>query len=157
MGQKSENQCYNSPCTTMMPAGTDVCVGHNDCKIQADITVERVRNVIIWGNVTDCMGTPVPDALVKLMKYTGECGSELKEICRTHTDCNGYYQFDLEYGCEGRYRVLVNACTSCEKECKSRVQRNDEPCTAHDICYDKQYNNKSCSCRSTTRNNIQYY
>lgn len=157
MNHKSENQCYNSPCIAMMPGGKDVCVGSNDCKIQADITVERVRSVTIWGIVTDCAGTPVSDALVKLMKYPRECRSELKEISRTHTDCNGYYQFDLEYGCEGRYRVLVNACTSCEKEGKSYIQQNDEPCIGRDVCHDRQYNDKPCSCRSTTRNNIQYY
>lgn len=157
MNHKSENKCYDSPCTTIMPGGTDVCIGSNDCKIQADITVERVRSVIIWGNVTDCTGTPVSEALVKLMRYTGECGSELKEVCRTHTDCHGYYQFDLEYGCEGRYRVLVSACTSCGQEYKPRVQRNDDSCLSRDFCHDRQYNDKPCSCRSTTRNNIQYY
>lgn len=157
MNHKPESQCCDVPCTTIIPSGADVCVGHNDCKIQADITVERIRNVIIWGIVTDCTDAPVSDALVKLMRYTGECGNELKEISRTHTDYTGYYQFDLEYGCEGRYRVLVNDRISCEKECKSPVQRNDEPCTARDICHERQYNDKPCSCRSTTRNNIQYY
>lgn len=140
-----------------MPGGTDVCVGDKDCKIQADITVERVRNVIIWGNVTDCTGTPVSGALVKLMRYTKEYGRELKEVSRTHTDCRGYYQFDLEYGCEGRFRVLVNSCTSCEQECKAYARHNDRSCQSCDVCCDRRYNDKPCSCRSTARNNIQYY
>lgn len=152
MSYNSESPKCEEPCTTILPGGTDICIERNDCKVRADITLERVRSVIIWGTVKDCTGMFVPNALVKLLRYTGECGSELKEVCRTHTDCQGYYQFDLEQGCEGRYRVLVSSCASIDKDCKPC-----KPCEKIDVFPDKQYGGKPGSCRSTSRNNIQYY
>lgn len=158
MSYNSENQKCETPCTTILPGGTDLCVDRNDCKVRADITLDRVRSVIIWGTVKDCTGMVIPNALVKLLRYTGECGCELKEICRTHTDCQGYYQFDLEQGCEGRYRVLVSSCASINKEEPCEKCKKEKPCPPPcDTFLDKQYNGKPGSCRSTSRNNVQYY
>lgn len=159
---KQETNCPScgGPCTGILPGSTDVCVGCNDCKVQANITVDRVRSIMIWGVVTDCTGAPVAGALVRLLRYAGDCGTELRELCRTCTDCRGCYQFDVEQGCEGRYRVVVSSCTSCGGGCHSPCgERHDEPCAPWDDCGNccGQCGGSSCGCRSTVRNQIQYY
>lgn len=160
MKKKTNCQCCGDPCTVILHDGTDVCVGRDDCEVQANITVDRVRSVMIWGIVTDCAGELVSGALVRLLRYTGECGSELQELCRTYTDCQGYYQFDLEQSCEGRYRVIVSFCTSCNNSCHSPCgERRTEAYTPWDDCNNRcgQFGSSSCSCRSTVRSQIRYY
>lgn len=151
MNQETNCQCCGDPCSAMLHGAADLCVGRNDCKVQADITMDRAHGVVVWGIVTDCTGAPVPNALVRLLRYTGECGPELRELCRTCTDCQGYYQFDLERGCEGRYRVAVSSCPPCG-------ERRAETCAPWDGCGGPcgQYGGP-CGCRSAARNQIQYY
>lgn len=156
MKQENNCQCCGEPCTDILHGGTDVCVGRNDCDVQANITVDRARSVMIWGVVTDCTGTPVSGALVRLLRYSGECGAELREVCRTCTNCQGYYQFDLERGCEGRYRVAVSSCPPCPSSCHSPCgERPAGSCGPWDGADSRC--GQCSSCRSTVRNEIQYY
>lgn len=149
MKQEANYPCWEGPCSSILPGGTDVCVGRSDCTVQADVTVERVRSVVIWGVVSDCTGTPVANALVKLLRYECGHGEELRELCRTHTDCQGRYQFDLERGCEGRYRIVVSPRACDAVPCPKPPCSN--PCTQPWQCCE------SHGCRSTTRSNVQYY
>lgn len=157
MKQDYDCSFKGNQCSSIIPNGVDVCVDSCDCKVRADVTVERVKNVMIWGYVTDCLNKPVSNALVRLMKYQRGCNSNLQDICHTYTDCNGYYQFDLEQNCEGRYRVVVTQCTrynncNTEKSCMDTCEPINCPPAS---C--KQYCDPVPSCRSTSRNNIQYY
>lgn len=160
MKQEINCSCCDGPCTAILPGGADVCVGRDDCKVQANITVDRVRSVMIWGVVTDRSGAPVAGALVRLLRYTGECGTQLRELCITRTDGQGYYQFDLERNCEGRYRVVVSSCAPCENGGSSPCgERRGEPCAPWDDCGNRcgQYGAGSRVCRSAARNQILYY
>ena len=150
MKQESKYPCWEDPGFSGLPGQTEVCIGHNDCKVRADVTVERMRGVVIWGMVTDCTGVPVSNALVKLLRYEGGY-SELRELCRTHTDCQGCYQFDIEQGCEGRYRVLVSPRACSADFCRPEMPPCPEVCEPRCRC------EHSRGCRSTTRSSVQYY
>lgn len=151
---KEYNYPCQEPCSSIRPNSVDLCVDKNVCKVRADVTIDRVRSVLIWGCVTDCYGSPVSGVLVKLLKYTG-CEGDLKEISRTYTDCQGRYQFDLENGCEGRYRVYVSqsVCSEPEKpDCHCHKPYPD--CDPYEnYCH----SNTSHGCKSVSRNNVQYY
>lgn len=153
-------QCYDCPqggdaCSTILPGGVDLCVDRNACKVRADITVDRVRTLTIWGCVTDCDGVPVSGALVTLLKYKG-CG--LHEVARTRTDCTGRYQFCLSDGGEGRYRVEVRQGT-CPDACPDDCASPCPPCRPEPagpsgcLCQ----GSSSEGCRSVSRSNVQYY
>lgn len=147
------NGCYCNSC--IFPHGIDVCINPDDCKVQANISVKRVHCILLWGIVTDCKNEPVADALVKLLKYSSECNNELQEICHTYTDCHGYYQFDLDGYCEGRYHVLVSQCIH-EKEHMSCNHTCKEPCRI----YEEDKFEESCEQYKTqckARNRIEYH
>ena len=98
--------------------------GEDIAEIRADVVVatsgvDSKCNVIrLWGQIKDCNGTPIPNALLKLIKVICTHTSEYYEgIAHTVSDCNGFYQFDLCY-CDGNecYKVLVNkAYTGAEQ------------------------------------------
>ena len=142
-------------CSTILPGGVDLCVDRSACKVRADITVDRVRTLTIWGCVTDCDGVPVSGALVNLLKYKG-CG--LHEAARTHTDCAGRYQFELSDGGEGRYRVEVRQ-GDCPDACPGGCEPPCPPCRPEPagsngcLCQGRS----SGGCRSVSRSNVQYY
>lgn len=110
MMQPEQYRCGEDPCATMLPGETEVRVGPNDCRVRADVTLRRMRSVLIWGTVTDPRGWPVPGALVKLLRHTGEGRGGFAEVSRTRTDGRGEYQFDLNGESAGQYRVLVSPC-----------------------------------------------
>lgn len=109
MNKPSDNY-HDDSCSSIIPNGADLCVNKNDCEIKVDISVERIKSVVIWGHVLDCENRPVANALVKALKYINDRKNELEGICHTYTDCNGFYQFDLANCYEGRYRVAVSKC-----------------------------------------------
>lgn len=110
MNSINQYRCKEDPCATILPGEVDVCVGPSDCKVRADVTLNRVRSVSIWGIVTDSRGWPVPGAMVKLLRHSGEGERCFTEVCRTRTDPRGEYRFDLSGDSAGRYRVLVSPC-----------------------------------------------
>ena len=143
------------PCSAILPGGVDLCVDRNVCKVRADVTVDRVRTLTIWGCVTDCDGVPAGGALVTLLKYR-DCG--LCEVAGTRTDCAGRYRFELSGGSEGRYRVAVrqDGCPdACPEGCEPlRPPRCPEPAGSGGcLCQ----GSSSGGCRSVSRSNVQYY
>lgn len=155
MKQDYDRSRGGDPCSEILPGGVDLCVDRNVCKVRADVTVDRVRTVTVWGCVTDRSGAPVNGALVELLKYM-DCG--LYEVARTYTDCTGRYQFALNDGGEGRYRVEVrqgacpDACPDgCEPPCPPRCP--EPPGSNGCLCQ----GSSSGGCRSVSRSNVQYY
>lgn len=163
MKQEYDRPREGDLCTTILPGGVDLCVDRDVCTVRADVTVDRVRTVTIWGCVTDCDGMPVSGVPVKLLKYMG---CELKEVACTCTDCKGRYRFELRDASEGRYRVEV--CQgSCPGECPyersdSCPERGESPCAPRcpepsgcAVCLCR--GSSSGGCRSISRSNVQYY
>lgn len=152
MKQENNYLCHEDPSAAILPGGTNVCVGRNDCRVQADVTVRRVHSVMIWGVVSDSAGVPVGNVLVRLMRYEHGCGEELLELCCTHTDCQGCYRFDLEQSGEGHYRVMVGLRGGVTPPpCLEKPPCPNPPSAPYSRCGEAR------GCRSTTQNCVQYY
>lgn len=129
-----ENKAYHEDtCELVRGNAINLDLNRCDCEVRADIKVETKNCVRIWGQVTDCYGKPVKDALVKLIKpYFSKGCIEYTGVAHTVTDCLGFYQFDI-CQCDdekAKYRVLVSKpafgkervlpadsiCEPCEKQ-----------------------------------------
>lgn len=153
--QSNQSYLRNDPCLIPLPGEVDVCVGPNDCKVRADVALQCVHSVLIWGTVTDCRGCPVPGATVKLLRYTGDRTCNLTEICRTRADAGGNYQFDLTGDSTGRYRVLVSPCVEEQNSYPIEKSFQTESCSAQNSSC-RSYS-APCRFRSDGCNSIQYY
>lgn len=127
-------ECEKEVCESIGPNSSEVWIHEDDCNIQADIKVEKTRTTLLWGYVTDCMDTPVEDATVTLLR--SKSGYRFEKMCHTHTDCNGYYQFELSSDMRGSFRVVATK-TRCMRErpeepwrpgCQKKKKQNN-------ICY----------------------
>lgn len=122
------NDCPNDSCFSVIPNGEDFYVDKNDCEIQVDLVADKKKSIVIWGRVSDCHSKPIPGALIKLLKYMDSCSHELRGICHTYTDKEGYYQFDLPADAYGKYRVIVSKSAYGRER---RVQLSSNPCNHH--------------------------
>ena len=100
-------------CDNIKGNAIDVEVRPKDCEIRADVVVAKERCVRLWGQIKDCEGKPVKDALVKLLKPIWKYGKmEFVGVAHTMTDCLGFYQFDLCPDEENtKFRVIVGKAT----------------------------------------------
>lgn len=120
----------------------DVELKKCDSEVRADIVVERERRCIrLWGQIKDCEGNPVKDALIKLLKPYYKNGKvEYEGYAHTVTDCLGFYQFEI-CPCDEKvkFRVIVG------KACRGRERTIDEeegickPCDDYDRCDDYKH------------------
>jgi len=108
-----------------------------DSEVRADIKVGKSKNccVRVWGQVKDCDGNPVKDALVKLLKsyyYHGKI--KFDGISHTTTDCMGFYQFDVCVDDDNtKFKIIVSkANTGTERVIHSSGTCN--PCGTCDHC-----------------------
>lgn len=82
-------------------------------EVRADVVVSQFTSVRLWGQILNCNNEPVPNALVKLVKIS--CQGEHKDyegIAHTHSDCQGFYQFDICSDENAWYKVLVGKSTT---------------------------------------------
>lgn len=103
--------CKKEQCDSVKGNSFDVEIKKRDCEIRADIVVGRKRRCIrLWGQVKDCDGIPVEDALVKLLKVCHRNGKiEFEGVAHTQTDCLGFYQFEVCPNEENvKFRVIVS-------------------------------------------------
>lgn len=110
MSTNCECEFRKEYCETVRGNAMDVELKNNDCEIRADIIVGREKCVRLWGQIKDCEGNPVKDALVKLLKPIYKYGKiEYVGIAHTITDCLGFYQFDV-CPCEEntKFRVIAS-------------------------------------------------
>lgn len=158
MKQNAYCRYGNESCFPGIPNGTDLYVAPGDCKVQADIRMNDVRGTVICGVVTDNRGRAAANVAVRLLKYCNHC-SGFRAVACTYTDCCGYYQFELEQGFCGRYRVVADPCAHCEEDfCEESFSREPNNCGCHDWHGEScQNGRRSFGGRSTIRNNIQYY
>ncbi len=90
-----------------------------DSEIKADIVVSEFHSVRLWGQIVNCNGTSVANALIKLVKIVTDCKGKTvyQGIAHTVSDSDGFYQFDLCVDTANtKYKVLVNkAATGTER------------------------------------------
>lgn len=125
--------CEKEICDCIGPNSSELWIHEDDCNIRSDIKVDKTRTTLLWGYVTDSMDMPVEDATVTLHQLKN--GYRGEKICHTHTDCNGYYQFELSCDTRGSFRVIAtkNRCT---------CRRPEEPCCPS--CQNKRKPNNIC-------------
>lgn len=75
----------------------DLTFGECESEIRADVTVEELQSVRLWGRIINCNGDSIPSALLKLVKVVTDCCGKVDYhgVAHTVSDCNGFYQFDL--------------------------------------------------------------
>ncbi len=103
----------NNCCDYSTINGTSIDITPQACdsEIKADIVVNEFKSVRLWGQVVNCYGRPVCNALLKLIKITsdrsGKCSYQ--GVAHTVSDCDGFYQFDLcaDDHCS-KYKVIVS-------------------------------------------------
>lgn len=126
--------CEREVCDRVGPGSSEVWIHEDDCNVQADIKAEQTRTTLLWGYVTDCTDTPVEDATVTLLRMRN--GYRCEKMCHTHTDCTGYYQFELPCDMRGCFRVVAtkNRCMRGRPQepvcpgCQAKRKQNN-------ICY----------------------
>lgn len=113
MRNNVENSYYGYPISCeelIIGNNADLCVNKDDCEVKVNIGVKRLNTVRLWGQVLDCDGYPVANALVKLLKFTNQNGvCNYEGVAHTISDCNGFYQFDVPSTCAAvKYKILVS-------------------------------------------------
>lgn len=127
------NKCDDTGCQYIKGNNIDIDLKPDDCEIKADIVVGMAKKTVrIWGRVKDCDGKPIEGTLIKLVKQVIS-GSEDEYVGIAHTisDCEGFYQFDVD-ACDKnhQYKVIVSKsstgkerviagggnCHSCKKD-----------------------------------------
>lgn len=91
-------------------AGTSIYLELNKNKydVSAHISVEDKKSVKLWGQVKDCKGYPVEDALIKLLKPVSQDGNiEYVGIDHTITDNLGFYKFDLSLDNQNTKLIVI--------------------------------------------------
>lgn len=145
--------------------GKDIFIGKNDCEINVNITTENLEGAVIWGYVQDTCNRHVKHAKITLLKYIGKCRSDLKPICHTFTDANGFYKFKLPVGSCGRHRVVVSKCeTEFNENCHcNQYECHEDHCDRYNerFCYRESSCDRSiCGYSKSTiskQNNVYYY
>ncbi len=109
MFDEIEFQADIGVCEDIVGNETDIDLEHGDCEVRADITVKSQRSVRVWGQVNDCEGRPVKGALVTLLRYFSCHGKiEYEGVAHTTTDCQGFYQFDVDMTeLKDKYKIIV--------------------------------------------------
>ncbi len=131
----------NNYCDLSMINGNSIDIALQGCdsEIKADIVVSEFNSVRLWGQILNCDGEAVSNALLKLVKIVIDCNGKClyQGIAHTVSDCNGFYQFDLcaDDPC-AKYKVLVNkSATGTERiiedntgNCQACVDPDYTPC-----------------------------
>lgn len=132
-----DNYDYNNLdyCEMINGDSIDVSLKKDDCELRADLVVSKFKSVRIWGQIRDCDGIPISNALVKLIKIVRNCGKiQYQGLSHTTTDCNGFYQFDVD-PCikEGNYKILVSKCSVGRERVIPHNNSNCSPCTSPNV------------------------
>ena len=117
-----------NPCCSNNSSGGSKCfqVNQDTCQVRINLQQQKINQVTIWGQVTDCCGEPLEGCCVTLCKQC-ECNGcyEYQPVAQTITDCRGNYKFCIAPPCScEQYKVMLeeqdtpspcncNACYSC--------------------------------------------
>ncbi|MGL5381202.1 hypothetical protein [Clostridium sp.] len=170
------NNC-NCGCATESTIVTgnslDLDVNYCEAEIRADVVVSEYNSVRLWGQIINCEGKPVPNALIKLLKV--ECkGKQVsyKGIAHTISDCEGFYQFELcgNHDKSDCYKLLVSKAAYGPERIINSADGNCDPCNPNNNSFDpcKEYspiitppgsccdNNTDCGCTPTYYSKRKY-
>jgi len=88
--------------------------------IRKDIKVRKVNDVIIYGQIKNCVSDePIKGAIIKAF-YTDAKGN-LMDICHTFSGCSGYYMLRLPEGFKAETITIMaskNNCTDLPTPCE---------------------------------------
>lgn len=96
--------------TIVIGNSIDININPHNCnsEIRTDVVVSELTAVRLWGQIVNCEGIPVPNAMIKLVKIIeDEYGKSYKGIAHTLSDCEGFYQFNICSDENGWYKILV--------------------------------------------------
>lgn len=117
----------------------DIDPGHCHSEIRTDVMVSEFTSVRLWGQIINCKGLPVPNALVKLVKILGsDCGKDYEGIAHTTSDCEGFYQFDIYSDEHAWYKILVGK-SNTGKEIIISSSTHNSPAYTPPAMPDEQY------------------
>ncbi|MGL4989954.1 MAG: hypothetical protein ACRC57_02140 [Sarcina sp.] len=123
------NDNYNPTqnyCEYIQGNSTDLHISPKDCEVRVDLRVNRKRGIRVWGQVKDCENIPVSGVLVKLLKVINYCGKQdFIGVSHTVTDCNGFYQFELNRCDDSDYKIIVSKDASGNER---TIDINDNDC-----------------------------
>lgn len=104
----------NNNCEFSMINGNSIDINphEGDSEIKADVIVSEFNSVRIWGQIMNCKGESVPNALIKLIRIAKDCkdteACTYQGIAHTVSDCQGFYQFDIEVNnSKEEFKILV--------------------------------------------------
>ncbi len=131
----------NNSCDLSMINGNSIDIEPKGCdsEIKADIVVSEFNSTRLWGQIVNCYGESVSNALLKLVKVVTDCNGRCtyQGIAHSVSDCDGFYQFDL---CvdekDAKYKILVNkSATGMERiiepsggNCRACTENSYSPC-----------------------------
>lgn len=124
------NEMYCDSTNAILGNSVDVNLSHiEDAEIRADVVVKQINTRRVWGQIIDCEGVPMPNALVKLVKviYHQDTVS-YKGVAHTIADCQGFYQFDLCADDKSCYKILVNKSVTGGETIIDKRYNNCNPC-----------------------------
>ena len=158
------NNCTcNSESTIVTGNSLDVDVNYCESEIRADIVVSEFNSVRLWGQIINCDGNPIPNALIKLLKVEC-CGKHVtyKGVAHTISDCEGFYQFELCSNNEKNdcYKLLVSKAAYGPERIIPVSKGNCDPCqNGYDPCkeYSPIVSPPSNCCDYTNYNNMCDY
>lgn len=80
----------------------------NNCEVSTHISVVGEKSVKLWGQVKDCEGHPVEDALIKLLKPVSQDGNiDYVGVDHTTSDNLGFYKFELSPNNENIKLIVI--------------------------------------------------
>lgn len=85
-------------------------------KIKCDINIKEVKDIIIYGKVLNCDGSPVGGAIVTAFY---EQGDKMIAICHSFTGCDGVYMMNIDYDIYKGKKIIVRSVkTNSSPQCK---------------------------------------
>lgn len=122
--------CANNTYNIAYGNSLDLQVGDCESEIRADVVVEQLNSVRLWGQIINCNGEPIPNALLKLVKVICKGNkTDYAGVAHTITDCEGFYQFELctcpEDTC---FKIIVSKAAYGPERIINTPQGNCNPC-----------------------------
>jgi hypothetical protein len=105
---------------------------NDDSDVKVDILAQKHYGATIWGQIKDEYEKPIAEAFVKLIKPV-YCNGKIEyiSIAKCMSDCNGFYQFNVEStNDDSAYKVIVSktvATTVSNKSYKNEHQNMQIP------------------------------
>lgn len=88
----------------------EIEVSEKDFEIRADVVLNCIDILSIWGEIKFDNSNPVSGAVVKLLKVQNDAyGEEYVEICKTLSDKRGRYKFEIDkFHKEEKFKIIVS-------------------------------------------------